>query len=336
MKEFESIRKDIQNKKFQPIYFLFGDEPYFIDELTKELQKNVLTEDEKAFNEHIFYGNEIQMADIVLQARQFPMMSEYQLIVIKEAQNLKKQLDALSSYVAEPLTSTILVFNYKYGKPDGRNATVKALKKKAVFAESKKLYDNQIPDYIEKVASSKNFKLDPKAKFLLAESIGEDLSRIHNEIDKLKIILKDETLITPELVEKHIGFSKDFNNFELTKALSQGEIKRCFDIIHYFGQNPKDNSIFATLTVLFNFFTKVMLYHTLKSKDNANVASVLKINPFFVKEYQDASRLYPLKKVTKIISYLREADIKAKGVGASGNVSQEDLMRELLYKIFRL
>ena len=336
MKEFESIRKDIQNKKFVPIYFLYGDEPYFIDELTKDLQKFALTEEEKAFNEHIFYGNEIDMNDVILQARQFPMMAEYQLVIIKEAQNLKKQLDILANYTENPVESTILVFNYKYNKPDGRNAGIKKIKKNYVLAESTKFRDYQIPDYIEKIAKSKGFQLDPKAKFLLAENIGEDISRIHNEIEKLSIVLKNEKLITPEIVEKHIGISKDYNNFELTKSLSEGNVKRTFEIVKYFGQNPKDNSIFSTLAVMFNFFSKTMIYHTLSDKSPANVASALSINPFFTKEYASAAKLFPIKKVSQIISYLREADVKAKGVGASGNVTEEELMRELMYKIYRL
>ena len=218
MKEYESIRKDIQNRKFAPVYFLYGEEPYFIDALTEDIQKNVLTEDEKAFNEHIFYGNEITMPDLLLQAKQFPMMSEHQVIIVKEAQHLKKQLEHLDTYLDKPSTSTILVFNYKYEKPDGRSAVVKKLKQKAVFAESAKIRENQIPSYIDQLVKSKGLQIEMKAKALLAENIGDNLSRIHNEIEKLEIVLKDKKKITPEIVEKHIGISKDYNNFELTKA----------------------------------------------------------------------------------------------------------------------
>ena len=334
MKEFESIRKDIQNKKFQPIYFLYGDEPYFIDELTLALQKYVLTEDEKAFNEHIFYGNDIEMQDVLLQARQFPMMSDYQLVIVKEAQHLNKQLEQLYSYVNQPLSSTILVFNYKYAKPDGRLTAIKKIKKNHVLAESAKLRDYQIPKYISALIKSQKLEIDPKAQALLTENIGEDLSRIHNEVDKLAVVLKGNKLITPEIVEKHIGISKDYNNFELTSAIATGNFKKCFEINKYFGQNPKDNSIFATLAVLFNYFSKLLIYHTLQDKSKANAASVLKVHPFFVQEYLSGAQRYPLKKVTQIISHLRETDIKAKGVGASGNVTEEQLMRELLYKIF--
>lgn len=318
-----------------PIYFFFGDEPYFIDELTKALQKYVLTEDEKAFNEHIFYGGETDVNSIVMQARQYPMMSERQLIVVKEAQHLKNQLSDLESYAENPLNSTVLVFNFKHGKPDGRNSAIKTIKKKFVYEESNRLYENQIPDYIEKLAKAEGLTLQQNTKFLLAESIGDDLSRIHNELSKLKVIVKDAP-VTPEIVEKNIGISKDYNNFELTAALSSGNIKKAFQIIHYFGENPKDNSIFGTLAVLFNYFSKVLLFHSLKDKSQSNVASKLKVNPFFVKDYVSAARFFPVKKVTKIISYLRETDMKAKGVGATGNVTEEELMRELMYKIFRM
>ncbi|MXV38033.1 DNA polymerase III subunit delta [Flavobacteriaceae bacterium Ap0902] len=336
MKNFESIRKDIQNKKFVPIYFFYGDEPYFMDALADAFQANVLTEEEKAFNEHVFYGSDTDMNTIVMQARQYPMMAEKQLIIVKEAQHLKSQLNDLESYVAEPLDSTVLVFIYKHGKPDGRSAVIKSIKKNFIYEESKRLYENQIPDYIETLAKKQGLTLVENTKFLLAESIGDDLSRIHNELVKLKVTLNGNNKVTPELVEKHIGISKDYNNFELTTALANGNMKRAFEIVHYFGENPKDNSIFGTIAVLFNFFSKVLLYQSLSDKSRGNVASKLKINPFFVQEYATAAKIYPIKKVTKIISYLRETDMKAKGVGATGNVSEEELMRELLYKIFRM
>lgn len=336
MKNFESIRKDIQNKKFVPIYLFYGDEPYFMDMLTQSFQDQVLTEDEKAFNEHIFYGSDTDMNTIVMQARQYPMMSERQLIIVKEAQHLKNQLADLESYVKSPLSSTILVFNFKHAKPDGRNVVIKTIKKNFVYEESKRLYENQIPDYIDKLARAEGLQLQQNVKFLLAESIGDDLSRIHNELSKLKVTLKNDKKVTPEIVEKHIGISKDYNNFELTTALSTGNVKKAFQIIHYFGENPKDNSIFGILAVLFNYFSKVLLYHAIPDKTPSNVAAELKVNPFFVKDYAAGARQFPIKKVTQIISHLRETDVKAKGVGATGNVSEEELMRELLYKIFMM
>lgn len=333
---FENIRKDIQNKNFKPIYFLYGDEAYFIDQLTNDLIKNVLTEDEKAFNEHIFYGNDVDMSRIVMQAKQFPMISDYQLVIVKEAQHLHRELEELKNYAENPLDSTILVFNYKYKSPDKRTTVIKNIKKNGVLAEFKKLYDNQIPNWIEQQANSRNLHLENSVKFILAEYIGSDLSRIVNELDKLKVILSDNSEVTPEIVEKHIGISKEFNNFELTKALSKKDIKTAFKIINYFGKNPKDNSIFATISVLYNFFTKVMIYHTLKDKSQRNVASALGVHPFFTGEYEIASHSFPIKKTSQIISFLRETDMKAKGVGSTGNVTENELMIELMYKIFRI
>lgn len=335
MKAFDSIRKDIQNKQFSPIYLLYGEESFFIDEITKSLQTHVLSEDEKAFNEHIYYGTDTDIGQIISQAKQFPMMAERQLIVVKEAQHLSKSLTRLSDYAAQPVPSTILVINYKYGKPDGRAAWVKNVKKIGVCEESKKLYSNQIPDWISNCAKNAGMQINPKATFLMAEFIGDDLSRIQNEMDKLNVVLEAPKIISPEVIEKHIGISKDYNNFELTAAFAGNDMKKAFTIIKYFGENPKDNSIFSTLAVLFNFFTKLMIYQTLKDKSRSNVAAKLKVNPFFIKEYQMAAQVYPLRKTTQIISMLRDIDMKAKGVGATGNVTESELMTELVYKIFK-
>ena len=334
MKEFESIRKDIQNRKFKPIYFLYGDETFFIDQLTADLQQYVLTDEEKTFNEHIFYGNDITIEDIVLQARQFPMMSEFQLIIVKEAQHLSKQLEKLENYVLNPAYSTVLVFNYKYAKPDGRTKTISRIKKDFVLAESAKIYENQIAVYIRNLVKNKGLQIDPKAEIMLSDNIGNNLSRIHNEIDKLSVVLKDKKKITPEIIERHIGISKDYNNFELMNAIAYGDFKKAFEIVKYFGQDPKNNSIYFTLAVMYNFFSKMLIVHTVQDKSSSNLASKLKISPYFVKEYTAAAQRYPLKKVTAIIGYLREADVKSKGIGSTGNVTEEQLMRELLYKIF--
>lgn len=336
MKEFETIRKDIQNKIFKPIYFLWGDEPYFIDELTNELQKHVLTEDEKVFDQHIFYGNDIDIETIILRAKQFPMGAKQQLVVVKEAQNLSRSMDKLAAYAEAPVPSTILVFNYKYKKPDGRSKYVKAIKKNGIMAQSAKIYENQLPNWVDKQARSKGLQLEEKVKFLLSDFIGTDLSRMDNELNKLSLICKKGESITPAIIEKHIGISKDYNNFELTKAISTKNEVKAFTIIKYFGKNPKDNPLVLTISALFGVFSKLMLYHALPDKSKGNVAAHLKINPYFVGEYVEAARHYPIKKVTQIISFLREADMQSKGVGASGNVTREQILTELLYKIFKI
>ncbi|MCK0204408.1 DNA polymerase III subunit delta [Ornithobacterium rhinotracheale] len=336
MKEFESIRKDIQNKRFQPIYFFWGDEPYFIDVLTQEIIKNALSEEEKAFNEHIFYGNEISIEDVVMQAKQFPVMAERQLIVIKEAQHLSRTMANFATYAEDPVPTSIVVFNFKNKKPDGRSAFLKNIKKTGVVAESKKMYENQLPTFIETQAQSLGLKLHPKVKFLLTEFIGNDLSRIQNELAKIASVIKNGEEVSPEFIEKNIGISKDYNNFELVSAIAEKNQLKAFSIAKYFGKNPKDNPIIVTNSALFNFFSNLLLFHSLLDKSRGNVAANLKINPFFVKEYELAAQNYPVKKVTRIISFLRESDAKSKGIGSSNSTTGEDILIEFLYKTFKI
>ncbi len=328
--QVESILKDIQQRKFSPVYFLMGDEPYFIDQITKALEDHVLTEEEKGFNQTILYGKEATIEEVVGAAKQFPMMSEHTLIVVKEAQHLSRSIDQLVHYVENPLTSTILVFNYKYKTLDKRKKLTKTLAQNAILFESKRMYENQIPDWIEAHLRAKNIQIEPKAKFLLVEFLGTDLSRIVNELNKLTILVTDR--ITVDDIEKNIGISKEYNNFELQKALGTKNVLKANQIIQYFGQNPKDNPIVVTLGVLYSFFSNIIIYHSLIDKSKMNVAQALKINPYFVQDYQVASTNYPLKKSVQIISYLREADLKSKGLGAT-NLPSSEILKELLFKI---
>lgn len=328
--QIESILNDIKQRKFAPVYFLMGDESYFIDRITKELEKNVLTEDEKGFNQTIVYGKEATIEEVIGIAKQFPMMSEHTLVIVKEAQHLSRTIDHLVNYVENPLNSTVLVFNYKYKTLDKRKKITKLLTQKAVLFESKRLYENQVPDWIENYLQSKNLQIEPKAKFLLVEFLGTDLSRIVNELDKLSILVPDK--ITVDAIEKNIGISKEYNNFELQKALGNKNILKANQIIHYFGQNPKDNPIVVTLGVLYNYFSNVIVYHSLTDKSKPNVAKELRINPYFVQDYQMAASNYPLKKSVQIISYLRDADLKSKGLGAT-NLQPSEILKELLFKI---
>lgn len=331
----ENIIKDIKNKKTAPIYFLMGEESYFIDQISKTIEREVLTEDEKGFNQTIIYGNETDMSGIIGLAKQFPMGAERSVIIVKEAQNLSRTIDQLESYVAQPQPTTVLVFNYKGKTLDKRKKLYKELQKKGIIFESKKLYENQIPDWIESKAKSLGFSIETKAKFLIAEFIGNDLSRIENELEKLKLVIQDGN-ITPEIIEKNIGISKDYNNFELRNAIETRNAEKAFRIVHYFGQNPKDNPLVMTLSIFFQLFSNLIVYHTLTDKSQSNVAKELRIHPFFVKDIAASAQNYPLKKATRIISLLREADVKSKGVGASGNVSDNDLLKELVFKIFSL
>ncbi len=329
----ENIIKDIKNKKIAPIYFLMGEEPYFIDRISKFIEREVLTEDERGFNQTVIYGNETDLAGIVGLAKQFPMGAERSVVIVKEAQHLAKTIDQLEAYANQPQPTTVLVFNYKGKTLDKRKKLYKEIQKSGVLFESKKLYENQVPDWIENTAKSLGFSIDTKAKFLLAEYLGNDLSRIENELEKLKIIINDGK-ITLEIIEKNIGISKDYNNFELRNAIENRNPKKAFQIVHYFSQNPKDNPLVMTLSILFQLFSNLIVYHTLTDKSQSNVAKELRIHPFFVKDMANAAKNYPLKKATRIISLLREADVKSKGVGATGNVSDGDLLKELIFKIF--
>ncbi len=331
----ENIIKDIKNKKVAPIYFLMGEESYFIDQISKTIEHDVLTEDEKGFNQTIIYGNETDMAGIIGLAKQFPMGAERSVLIVKEAQHLSRAIDQLESYATQPQPTTVLVFNYKGKTLDKRKKLYKEIQKSGILFESKKLYENQIPDWIENKAKSFGFTIEPKAKFLIAEFIGNDLSRIENELEKLKLIINDGKL-TPEIIERNIGISKDYNNFELRNAIETRNAEKAFRIVHYFNQNPKDNPLVMTLSVLFQLFSGIIMYHTLTDKSQSNVAKELRIHPFFVKDTALAANNYPLKKATRIISLLREADVKSKGVGATGNVSDGDLLKELIFKILSL
>ena len=276
---------------------------------------------------------DISIDEIIGHAKRFPMMSEFQVIIVKEAQDLSRQIDQLVPYVENPQTSTILVLNYKYKKLDKRKGLYKALKKQnAIILETKKLYDNQMADWVTTLVTSKGYSISIKASHLLVEFLGNDLSKINNEIDKLTGLIKTNETITPELIESYIGISKDYNNFELKKSVGVKDIQKVFKIAKYFSDNPKDNPFILTVAMLFNFFSQLMIYHGLPDKSKANVAKVLGINPYFVSEYTTAAKFYPMKKVSKIIATLRTYDLKGKGVNAQ-NLKASDLLNEMLIDI---
>lgn len=335
MSQPESIIKDIKNNKLSPIYFLYGDEPFYIDLISKTIENEVLSEDEKGFNQSVLYGNDVEIANVVALAKQFPMGAERQVIILKEAQHLSRTIDQLESYAAQPQPTTVLVINYKGKSLDKRKKLYKNLKNNAVFFESKKLYDNQIPDWIENTAKELGLTLENKVRFMMADYLGADLGRIYNELQKLKIVVQDGK-ITPEVVERNIGISKDYNNFELRNAIETRNAPKAFKIAKYFNQNPKDNPLVVTLSVLYQTFSNIIVYHTLTDKSQGNVAKELGVHPFFVKDAATAAQNYPLKKATRIISLLREADVKSKGVGSTGNVSDGELLNELVFKIFNV
>lgn len=334
MDEVKKIIENIKNGKIAPVYFLMGEEPYFIDIVSDYIQNNILSEDEKGFNQMVLYGQDVSVSDIVNNAKRFPMMAPYQVIIIKEAQNLGNSVEDLAAYVENYSPTTILVICYKYKTLDKRKKLVKALTKNCVLFESKKLYENQVSAWIPTVFKEKGFVIHPKATQMLVEFLGTDLSRIHNEIEKLTLVVPKGTEISPEIIEKNIGISKDFNNFELRKAIGEKDEFKAVRIVKYFADNPKDNPIVVTLGTLYTFFQQLLTYHGLSEHSDKNVATALKINPFFVKEYHAAARNYPMKKVSAIIAGLRDIDVKSKGVGAV-NASQADLLKDLIINILR-
>jgi len=334
LEEVKQIVNDIKKGNVKPIYFLMGEEPYYIDKISEFIEDTVLDESEKGFNQMVLYGRDVSIEDIVSNAKRFPMMAERQVIIVKEAQDLSRTIEKLTSYAKQPQPTTVLVFNYKYKKLDKRKSLYKALADAGVVFESKKLYENQVGDWIRRVLSGKNYDISPKAAQMLVEFLGTDLSKIDNELNKLRIVLPEGTQITPEHIEENIGISKDYNNFELRKAIGERNILKAYRIAKYFGDNPKDNPFVVTMALLFNFFSQLLHLHGMVDKSPRNVASALRINPYFVNEYLTASRNYPMKKVSATIALLREYDVKGKGVGSNA-VSQGDLLKELLVKIFK-
>tara|TARA_R110000868_G_scaffold145181_2_gene365124 strand:- start:22081 stop:23079 length:999 start_codon:yes stop_codon:yes gene_type:complete len=331
MDEVKKIVNDIKSGNIKPIYFLMGEESYYIDKLAEYIENNILSEEERSFNQMVLYGKDVSVDDIISNAKRYPMMAEHQVIVVKEAQHLSRTIENLNAYAENPQMSTVLVICYKYGKIDKRKKIYKSVQKTGVIFESKKLYENQVSDWIRKVLAGSGYSITPKAAILLVEFLGTDLSKINNELEKLKLVIPKSQEITPEAIEENIGISKDYNNFELKKALGERNVLKATRILNYFAQNPKDNPFVLTITLLNSFFTQLLQYHGMNDHNPKNVASVLGVSPYFVGEYQTAAKNYPMKKVSTIISHLRELDVKGKGVGA--NLSQEDLLKELLVKI---
>ncbi|MDQ3050115.1 MAG: DNA polymerase III subunit delta [Bacteroidota bacterium] len=345
---FESIIKDLKNKVYHPVYFFHGDEPYFIDQLSGYIESHVLTDMEKEFNQSVLYGRDIDPVSIFSSAKRYPMMSNYQVIIIREAQDVKNlfkkklsddsqgdesdNLDPLYQYLLHPQKSTILVFCYKYKKLDKRTKIVKLLEKTSVVLESKKLYDDKIPAWINSYVKGKGFKIGEKASGLLAEYLGTDLSKVSNELDKLMIGLKAGGEINSAAIESNIGISKDFNVFELQNAISAKDFQKVNRIINYFGSNPKSNPFVLTLSTLNGYFNKIISYHVFKGKPGVNLATALGVNPYFMRDFDKAARSYSLKDAMHAISLLHEYDLRSKGVN-NLSTTENELLKELVYKI---
>ena len=333
MDEVIRIVNEIKQGSISPIYFFMGEEPYYIDRLTEYIENNILSEEDKGFNQMVLYGKDVTIEEVISNAKRYPMMTDRQVIIVKEAQELARNIEKLESYAKNPQPTTVLVFAYKYKTLDKRKNVTKLLAKTGVVYESKKMYDNQVADWIKRLLSGKNYTIEPKASAMLVEFLGNDLSKISNELDKLMIILPKGSNITPGIIEENIGISKDYNIFEFRKAIGEKDQLKAYKIAQYFSQNPKDNPLVMTTGLVFGFFSQLLQYHGLKDKNPSNVAKLLRINPYFVKDYDIALRNYPMKKVSAIVAALRDIDIKSKGVGANA-VSQGDLLKEMLVKIF--
>ena len=311
---FEEICRDITARKFQPVYVLMGEEPFFIDQITDLLLKSVLEESERDFNQIILYGADTDAISIINAARRFPMMSEYQLIVVREAQ-LVRDIELLSSYVKNPLSSTILVINYKYKTLDRRRALAAATDKNGILYESKKIPDYKMPSFITSLMQQRSIGIDPKAAQMLSDFLGNDLNRLNKELDKLAIILAEKASkrITPELIEQNIGISKEYNNFELIKALAMKDILKANRIAQYFEKNPKSNPIQMTLPVLFNYFSNLLICYYSKDRSESGLMTALGLRGTYqVKDYLLGMKNYPAMKVFNLISDIRTTDASGK------------------------
>ncbi len=332
MSDISKIIIDIKKGIIKPIYLLTGEEPYFIDKISDYIENNIISESERDFNQMVLYGGEISVDDIIDSAKRFPMMAEKQVVIIKEAQELWRNIDKLVDYAKNPLPSTVLVLCYKYKKLDKRKALSKAIQKNGVLFDSKKVYENKAPEWIRGVLQENNYTIDPKAALMLIEFLGTELGKLNNELEKLMLILPKGSKITPIDIEKNIGISKDYNNFELIRAIGNRDVKKSNEIINYFAHNQKTHNIISTIAILYNFFTHLMIYHTLNDKSRGNVAKVLKINIFFVSDYSDAAKFYKMRKISSIIEMIRKADAKSKGVGAN-SLPASDILKELIFNI---
>lgn len=333
------ILKDLKNRKFKPLYLLHGEEPYFIDLVSNYIEHHLLPEHERGFNQTVVYGKDTDIMTVLNAAKRYPMMADYQVVLVKEAQDMKwgkdddnkKSIDPVLSYLENPLPSTILVFCYKYGKFDKRKKTYKAIEKNGLIFESATLYDNKVPAWVEGYVSEKGYKMNQQGSAMIAEYLGNDLSKIANELDKLMLNVSAGQEITLKHIQDNIGISKEYNVFELQTALTKKDAYKVNQIINYFEANPKSNPIVLVLGNLNNFFSKVLVYHYVKDKTPQNLAREMGVNPYFIKDYEQAARNYPLGKIFQVISYLREYDLKSKGV--ESNAPHGELMKELMFKI---
>jgi DNA polymerase-3 subunit delta len=331
------IIRDIKSQSFRPVYLLHGEEPFFIDEIAKALEEVVVEESMRDFNQTIVYGRDTSVDQLLEAARRFPMMAERQLVVMREAQDWPawkraSDMTKLEAYAQSPVASTVLAFCFKNKKADGRLKAVKAISKAGILFLSEKVRDYKLAEWISQQVAEKGMRITSQAAQILSEYLGNDLRKVMNELEKLRIVLPEGSEIEPTHIEQHIGISKDFNVFELQRAIGAKDLARANRIVDYFASNPKDHPVAMVMPVLGSFFSKVYAYHGLKDRSAAAAARTLRCAPFAVKQYGEAARNYPLEKVGRVFGYLREADRKAKGQG-NATVSDPMLLKETMFKI---
>ena len=334
MSTFSEIKNDIKLKKLSPVYLLMGEEEYFIDKITNLFIQNILSDVEKEFNLNVLYGKDTSVDQIVSICKKYPLMSPYQIVLIKEAQDLSKSIDRLLDYIKNPLRSTILILNFKHKSFDKRKALYKEILNKGKIFESKRLYDNQVQNWISEKFSNSGYNIDRKSIILINEHLGNNLSKIDNEIIKLMTIKKDDKNIISDDIEMYIGISKEFNNFELRKALGEKKYVKALQIAQYFSENPNSNPLIVTISTIFDFFSKLLIFHSNSSVSNKKMSVLLGINPYFLNEYDIASKNYNLKSVVKIVSLIRDYDMFSKGVGVKKVNS--DLLKEMVSRIINI
>ena len=330
---FEAILKDLKNKKYSPIYLLHGEESFYIDKISSYIEKNVLNEGEQAFNQAVLYGKDTEFKTVVDEARQFPMMASHRVVVIKEAQDMRS-LKNLAAYAENPSPQSIVVICHKHKKFDSRTKLAKAIKANGVLFESKKLYDNQVSGWINKYISDKGYSISPDAAMITAEYLGTDLNKIVNELDKVLVNLKDEKSISADLIKEMVGISKDYNVFELQKAIGTLNTEKVFRIVDYFAANPKSNPLVMVLSNLFGYFSKVYIaaYHG-KKNDNELKTLLGLPTPYFVKDYRTAAQNFRGQRLINIFEALKVADLRSKGVGAR-NMDAKAILRDLMITVF--
>ena len=333
----DQVLKELKSGKYAPVYFLQGEEAFYIDQITNYIEEHCLQEADKGFNQTVLYGKDVNMGQVITNARRFPMMAERQLVMVKEAkdiQDLNKEegQKLLLDYLDSPVPSTVLVFAHKHKKLDGRKPLSKAVGKKALLVTTTKVKDWDLPKWIESHVSSKGLSIDYNSVQLLAEHVGNNLERLDNEISKIEINLNGQKQITQAHIQKYVGINKDYNVFELQKALSTRDVLKATKIVNYFSANIRQHPIIPMLALLYGYCTKLLILHSAKDKSDSGLAIALRVPPFVLKEYKAAAGHYNLMKVMQNISHLREADLKSKGVNA-GSQKEQEILRELIFKM---